>query len=643
MKIQRLKLEDFRSYAHLDLDLSGRVTVIRGQNAQGKSTIEQAIQYALAARAEGTTAAGAGADETLIRNGSEIARVFLDLLVDGKVDKLRVTLSRKSGRALVAKDPEGVETTHTLNPWLRGHAEVLSCLTNSRHFVDLDPAKQKDILSAIVLPATYDGWDPEIIAAARKVAIPVDGWNTAHPFQVIGTAYDDAFEMRKNVNRDLKNFVAPSGDISDAGDVAEIKAKLKERRDQLAGAQGKRAKLLAGVVSPDVIAERKRKTLERLAKAEAKLATETRSLTEHQAKILDKKSLKANQALAAQEKHAASLDEQISGLTYEVNSLQAAIEKAETLDDRCPSCLQAVTDDIRRIIIQPLFDRQETAKASLRARKQDRAAIGDFSLALQSLADHLAAEKEVIRTTERLEEAKAERVGANADLEAIGESSAPVDTALIDAEIADLTARIDRGTHRLSVVSAANERKQAFDAAQKKMQALKEKAALLEKLVAYFGPAGVQATLLEQYVGAFTASMNEVLKAWGYQCALGFEPQFFFGLVTPVADGARMWPLRTLSKSERYRFAIAFQVALAMHTGFRFVVVDETDMLDSEGRAGLMQQILASNLDQAILLGTDQRATISPGMAQAADFFMVSSSLVDGIPTSSVARLQPAV
>ena len=80
-----------------------------------------------------------------------------------------------------------------------------------------------------------------------------------------------------------------------------------------------------------------------------------------------------------------------------------------------------------------------------------------------------------------------------------------------------------------------------------------------------------------------------------------------------------------------------------MHTGFRFVVIDEMDMLDSQGRGALMQQIIASDLDQAILVGTDERATITPGMAAAADFYMVSSGLVEGLPTSSVARLHAAV
>jgi|GEM_PF-2200356 len=644
MKIQRIKLESFRSYAALEIELPKRITVLRGPNHAGKSTIEQAIQYALAARSEGTNAAGAGADETLIRHAADIARIYLDLEVDGEQKKLRATLSRKTGRAIATRDADGVDTTHLMNPFLRDNADVLSCLTNSRYFVDLKPADQKDILSRIVLPQTYDGWDKEMITACERVGIPTGAFTSTHPFTVIGKAYDEAFEMRKNVNRDLKNFVVPNADVADAGDVEEVKSKLKERRDQLTTAQTRRATMLAGVVSPEIVAQRRKTTEERIARAERKLAEETRTLTEHQVKVLDKKALKANQTLAAQGKLAGELDAQIATLEIEKKTCKVAIDRADALSDQCPTCAQAITDETKMLIAKPLIDRMNAIGDELKPLRKQRESIGDFALAATALREHEMAEKEVTRTTERLNEAKADLAGANADLEAIGEAQA-VDTGEVDAEIADLTQRIEKGTTILTRVTAANERKIAYDAAVVKMNALKETSALLESLVAYFGPSGIQASLLQVHVGAFTASMNEVLSAWGYECALSFAPEFFFGVVTTVADSdiRRVWPLKTLSKSERYRFAIAFQVALAMHTGFRFVVIDEMDMLDSAGRGGLMQQIIASGLDQAILIGTDERASITPGMAEAADFFMVQSSLADGIPTSSVNRIKAAI
>lgn len=640
MKITRLAFENFRSYTNVEIPLPNRITVLRGANHVGKSTIEQGIQYALAARSESTNAAGAGADEYLIRQGADIGRVFLDIDIDGKVDRLRATISRKTGRTLATKDADGVDSTNDVNPWLRKHADVICCLTNSRYFVDLEPSKQKDILSGIVLPERYDGWDDEMIAASEKVGMESRAFYlNEHPFKVIGRMYDMAFEKRKEVNRDIKNFVAPSTDFTDAGDVAEIRAKLTERRSQLTAAQTKRATALAEFTR---ISSQRAMTVKRIEAAEAKIAAEQKDLTAYTAAILDKKALKTNKDAAAQGKHAAALDVTIATLEVEVKMTREAQLKLDALAEACPTCSQAITEEVKTTILKPLVDKMHALAADLRRAKDQRATVGDFTLAQTALDDHARAEKEVIRTTERLKEAETELAGADEDLEAIGPAQ-EVDTTEVDAEIADLTERIEKGTTHLQLVTAANERKIAHDKAVERMNGLKERKALLEKLVDYFGPAGVQAKLLQEHVGAFTASMNAVLEAWGYECVLSFEPNFFFGVITRSPDCDRVWSLKTLSKSERYRFAIAFQVALAMHTGFRFVVVDETDMLDGEGRKGLMQQILSSELDQAILLGTDERPTISPGMAAAADFFMVSAGLVDGIPTSSVARLHAAV
>lgn len=642
MKIQRIKLENFRSYPSLEIALDKRVTVLRGSNHSGKSTIEQAIQYAFSARCEGTNANGAGYEDVLLRPGTDKATIILECSIEDEQRRIRTSITRKSGRTIAAKDANNADITEDINKWIRSNAEVISCLTNSRHFVDLTPAQQKDILSGIVLPAKWDGWDKELAAAAEKLGLEGYAfWCNEHLFTVIGNLYDASFEMRKNVNRDLKNFVSPNGDVSDAGDVDEIKEKLRTRRGELTAAQNKRANMLSEATR---IKGQRELTNSRIATAERKLADETRSLTQHQAKILDKKQLKANKELAAQAKYAAELDKEIATLEVELKGVKAAIAKADALEDKCLTCEQSITEEVKVAILSPLVAMQAEKAAALRKARESRSSIGDYALAAQALRDHESAEKEVTRTTERLDEAKSELAGANTDLEAIGEAK-EVDTTEIDAEIANLTDRIEKGTAVLTRTSAANERKAAYDAAVVKLAALKERSAMLEKLVAYFGPSGVQATLLQEHVGAFVASMNQVLSAWGYECSLTFEPSFFFGIVTTVADSEirRAWALKTISKSERYRFAIAFQVALAMHTGFRFVVIDEMDMLDKEGRGGLMQQILSSELDQAIIIGTDQRDTVSAGMAETADFFMVSSALVDGIPTSEVRKLCAAI
>jgi hypothetical protein len=75
--------------------------------------------------------------------------------------------------------------------------------------------------------------------------------------------------------------------------------------------------------------------------------------------------------------------------------------------------------------------------------------------------------------------------------------------------------------------------------------------------------------------------------------------------------------LAQLSESERFRFSIAFQIALATVTGIRFVVIDRADVLDKERRKLFTGMLLHSDVDQAIVLATGEEPpprAIPPGV-----------------------------
>jgi len=72
------------------------------------------------------------------------------------------------------------------------------------------------------------------------------------------------------------------------------------------------------------------------------------------------------------------------------------------------------------------------------------------------------------------------------------------------------------------------------------------------------------------------------------------------------AHGGPGLPLKQLSESERFRFNIAFQLALATATGIRFVAIDGADILDKEWRKLLTALLLRSDIDQTIVLATGE-------------------------------------
>ena len=54
MRITRLRLQDVKRHADLDIELAPGLTIIRGANEAGKSTIQRAIEIVLFRRATST-------------------------------------------------------------------------------------------------------------------------------------------------------------------------------------------------------------------------------------------------------------------------------------------------------------------------------------------------------------------------------------------------------------------------------------------------------------------------------------------------------------------------------------------------------------------------------------------------------------
>ena len=83
MRVRRLALEEFRSYAHLELDLSPGITAFVGINGAGKTNLLEAVH--LAARGDSARAAE---DAEMVRWGASVGRIKLE--VDREADPRNV-------------------------------------------------------------------------------------------------------------------------------------------------------------------------------------------------------------------------------------------------------------------------------------------------------------------------------------------------------------------------------------------------------------------------------------------------------------------------------------------------------------------------------------------------------------------------
>jgi DNA replication and repair protein RecF len=78
MRLTRLSLTDFRSYATAELHPDPGLTIVAGPNGAGKTNLLEAVHLAITGRSHRTAA-----DDELVRHGMPFARIRLDLAADG--------------------------------------------------------------------------------------------------------------------------------------------------------------------------------------------------------------------------------------------------------------------------------------------------------------------------------------------------------------------------------------------------------------------------------------------------------------------------------------------------------------------------------------------------------------------------------
>jgi DNA replication and repair protein RecF len=87
MRLTRLSLEDFRSYATAELHPDPGLTIVAGPNGAGKTNLLEAVHVAITGRSH-----RAGAESELVRHGRPFARVRLDLADEEGAGAARIEL-----------------------------------------------------------------------------------------------------------------------------------------------------------------------------------------------------------------------------------------------------------------------------------------------------------------------------------------------------------------------------------------------------------------------------------------------------------------------------------------------------------------------------------------------------------------------
>lgn len=90
MKLQNIRLHDFRNYADLKLSFKDGITIFYGNNAQGKTNLLEAIYYLSTNRSHRSNN-----DKDLIKEGSNAFFIQADIITRNKKKQLKISVSDK--------------------------------------------------------------------------------------------------------------------------------------------------------------------------------------------------------------------------------------------------------------------------------------------------------------------------------------------------------------------------------------------------------------------------------------------------------------------------------------------------------------------------------------------------------------------
>jgi len=632
MRIEHLHLKDFRSHRDTKIDLD-RFNFVVGPNAAGKTSIAAAIQFLLTGKCQFTTEGGAGADD-LIRLGAHkfyVAAKIGKTLIErskGPKDHL-IDIGGKSGplSAMQEKIYKGLGVT----------ADVLSACLNSNRFLAMDEKSQKALLAQVLASDKIS-----IPSEIREKAISVDhvgfaAW-TGEMGSVsdIDAAYKVFYDMRAQTNRDIKALgTVDEPEIpDDAPDFTATRKKLDDLRIELTAVTAQKARGEERYSADKRAVEEKRSELTRRKNEASK-----RQLTEAEADKLDKVAESAEKGIAFaakiktlnnslndkrhvldQEragKRAALIQkrEGLQGLAEEKESRAGELIKIKSAD--CPTCARPLSAedkaalgtrlDDEAVALRQEIDGIERELKALAESPSDTDEIADLRKKLIKLEAEYAAIGDVAAAEAKLRvhrEAIIEADRCGRELKAIKDPVAP-DTDAMGEKIKEFSGRIAKGEGILDQVRSVEREREAFADWKFKKLAFEAQLETLATLLDFFGPNGIKATLVGDKIGPFTMAMNRSLNQFGYVAQFTLEPYSFS---MAEADGGQWRSLQQLSESEAWRFGVAFQIALAMVTGLKFVVIDRADVLDANSRGVLTAMLLDSDLDQAIVLSTTDKA-----------------------------------
>jgi len=582
MKIQRLVLKNFRSHRETVLELD-RFNFIRGPNGCGKSSIQLALEYLFTGRCVLTDGAGRGA-ETLIRLGEKEFEVSAMLDSGETICRRRTPKSQAveiNGKRVPVDAAEAFLTKQF------GSSDVLSAVLNADRFVEMSEAEKQRFLAQLV--------EAGKIEIPKEIADGLLAINEEPPSLAsiadVEAAHKRFYDLRTETNRALKALGRmEKPDLpSDLPTVQEVRKKLEDLRQQ-------KERLIAQKAEADAGWQNARARLKQVQTEIEEVSANVVSPSEEQ-ELVQRESQRA---------HAEQLRHELTELTADQKVVEKTLATIQGLNDKCPTCGQLISVAAKAKEAEGLRQRLANLEGLIQGAREELNKLGD----LETARPRLEAHREALARRSRLLQEQ-----SNA------QSAPKPDTADLESRMTILAERINKGERVLEKAQLCHSARENWEAHVKEKSGLETRVSLLDRLVEFLGPHGAMVAQANGRIGSFAESLNTHLAAFGYACHFPLEP-FEIRVMSSLGDDSGL-RLRQLSESERFRFSIAIQLAVASATTIRFVVIDRADVLDNEKRKLLTALLLSSTIDQAIVLATGEQG-IPPQIPEGVKFLSLT-------------------
>ena len=570
MNIQRLVLKNFRSHQETVLELD-RFNFIRGPNGCGKSSVQLALEYLFTGRCALTDGAGRGA-EALIRLGEK------EFEVSAVLDSGETICRRRTPRSQVVEingKRVPVDAAETFLKTHFGSEDVLSAVLNAGRFAEMPEAEQQRFLAQLVEAGKID--IPKEIADALLV---INGQPPRlESVADVEAAHKRFYNLRTEANRALRAFGRmEQPDLpSDMPTVQEVRKKLEDLRHQ-------KERLIAQKAETDAGWQNAQARLKQVQAEIEEVSNDILSPSEEQ-ELLE---LESQRARAEQLRH------ELTELTADQKIVQKTLATIQGLSDKCPTCGQPISVAAKAKEAETLRERLADLEVLIQGAREEVNEFADLEAARSRLEAH---RKALARRSKLLEE------------QSNAQAAPKPDTADLESRMTVLAERINKGERVLEKAQQGQSARENWEAHVKEKSGLETRVSVLDRLVEFLGPHGAMMAQACGRIGSFAKSLNTHLAAFDYACNFTLDP-FEIRLMSARGDDPGL-SLRQLSESERFRFGIAIQLAIASATEIRFVVIDRADVLDKENRKLLTALLSSSTIDQAIVLATGEEGTPS--------------------------------